>query len=81
MGKLTICLTFDFDGMAGWIGSDKTNNPSMISRGSFAAVAVPRVLRVLRQAGIPASFAVPGHTALAFPDLVNSHARKRSFLA
>jgi peptidoglycan/xylan/chitin deacetylase (PgdA/CDA1 family) len=70
MGKLTVCLTFDFDGMAGWIGSDGTNNPSMISRGSFAVVAVPRVLRVLRLAGVPASFAVPGHTALAFPDLV-----------
>lgn len=72
MHKLTICLTFDFDGMAGWIGSDKTNNPSMISRGSFAAVAVPRVLRVLRQAGVPASFAVPGHTVLTFPDLVKA---------
>jgi peptidoglycan/xylan/chitin deacetylase (PgdA/CDA1 family) len=70
MSALTVCLTFDFDGMAGWIGSDRTNNPSMISRGAFAAVAVPRVLRVLRQAGVPASFAVPGHTALAFPDLV-----------
>jgi peptidoglycan/xylan/chitin deacetylase (PgdA/CDA1 family) len=65
-------LTFDFDGMAGWTGSGKTNNPSMISRGAFAAVAMPRVLRVLRQAGVQASFAVPGHTALAFPDLVKA---------
>ncbi|MEZ5924776.1 MAG: polysaccharide deacetylase [Hyphomicrobiaceae bacterium] len=72
MSGLTICLTFDFDGMAGWIGSDRTNNPSMISRGSFATVALPRVLRVLRQAGVPASVAVPGHTVLAFPDLVRA---------
>lgn len=72
MERLTVCLTFDFDGMAGWTGSGKTNNPSMISRGAFAAVAMPRVLRVLRQAGVQASFAVPGHTALAFPDLVKA---------
>jgi len=32
----SVCLTFDFDGMSIWIGSFKSNNPSMISRGESA---------------------------------------------
>ena len=31
--RLSCCITFDFDAMSSWIGSMKTNNPSMISRG------------------------------------------------
>ena len=67
---VSVCLSFDFDGMAGWIGTDKTNNPSMISRGGFATVGMERVLDLVKRKGISVSFAVPGHTALAFPDLV-----------
>jgi hypothetical protein len=33
-----VCLTFDFDGVSIWIGSFKSNNPSMISRGEFATI-------------------------------------------
>ena len=35
-------ITFDFDAMSVWIGSHNSNNPAMISRGEFGAVAVPR---------------------------------------
>jgi peptidoglycan/xylan/chitin deacetylase (PgdA/CDA1 family) len=48
----------------------KSNNPSMISRGEFGAVAVPRILDLCRRHGIRATWCTPGHTALAFPDLV-----------
>ena len=37
----SVCLTFDFDGMSIWIGSFKSNNPSMISRGEFATAYTP----------------------------------------
>ena len=37
-------ITFDFDAMSVWIGSHNSNNPAMISRGEFGAVAVPRIL-------------------------------------
>ena len=67
---LACALTFDFDTMSVWIGSFKTRNPSMISRGEFGAVAMPRILDLLKRHGIAATFFVPGHTALAYPDLV-----------
>ncbi|MCB1748272.1 MAG: polysaccharide deacetylase [Gammaproteobacteria bacterium] len=68
--RLSCCITFDFDGMSSWIGTLKTRNPSMVSRGQFGAVAVPRLLDLLAARGIEASFAVPGHTAYAYPHLV-----------
>ncbi len=68
--RLSCCITFDFDGMSSWIGSMKSNNPSMISRGQFGAVAVPRLLDLLDNFRIKATFAVPGHTAYAYPKLV-----------
>lgn len=67
---LSCCLTFDFDAMSVWIGSMKSNNPSMISRGEFGVTAMPRILDLTRRHNIRATFFVPGHTALAFPDLV-----------
>lgn len=68
---LSCCITFDFDAMSSWIGSLKSNNPSMISRGQFGAVALPRILRLLEERGVRASFAVPGHTAYAYPRLID----------
>jgi peptidoglycan/xylan/chitin deacetylase (PgdA/CDA1 family) len=70
MPKLTVCLTFDLDGMSPWIGSAKSNNPSVLSRGEFTVVGTPRVLALLATKNIPATFYIPGHTAYAFPDLV-----------
>ena len=68
--SLSCCITFDFDGMSSWIGSAKSNNPSMISRGQFGAVAIPRILDLLDRYQIRSSFAIPGHTAYAYPRLV-----------
>ncbi len=42
----------------------------MISRGQFGAVAVPRILDLLDRYKVRSSFAVPGHTAYAYPRLV-----------
>jgi peptidoglycan-N-acetylglucosamine deacetylase len=66
--RLSVCLSFDFDAMSVWIAS--TDNPATISRGEFGAVAVPRILELLARHGAHATFFVPGHTALAYPDLV-----------
>ena len=62
-----VCLSFDFDGPSLWIQRGMTN-PTSISRGEFAAVAVPRILRLLDRRGIPATFFVPGHTLETYPD-------------
>ena len=68
--RFCCCITFDFDGFSSWIGTMKSRNPSMISRGQFGAVAIPRILDLLDAHGVRATFAVPGHTAYAFPRLV-----------
>ena len=67
---LNCALTFDFDATSVWLGSYKSINPSMVSRGEFCAVAVPRILDLLKKYDLPATFCVPGHTAMAYPDIV-----------
>ncbi len=67
---LTVCLTFDVDGMSSWLTTMKSQNPSAISRGEFTCVATPRVLALLKRHDIKGTFFVPGHTACAFPDMV-----------
>jgi len=64
-------ITFDFDAMSSWIGSAKSNNPSMISRGQLGAIAISRILPLLNRYHMKCSFCVPGHTAYAFPRLIN----------
>jgi peptidoglycan/xylan/chitin deacetylase (PgdA/CDA1 family) len=70
--RLSCCLTFDFDAMSAWIGSFRSENPSMISRGEFGAtVGLPHVLDLLAKHNIRSTFCVPGHTAHAYPGLVH----------
>jgi peptidoglycan-N-acetylglucosamine deacetylase len=64
----TVCLTFDFDAISIWIGPHASTSPSMISRGEFGAVGVERILRLLGDHGIPATFFVTGHTAETYPE-------------
>src|SRR6266545_826623 len=70
--RLSVCLSFDFDAMSSWIGDVKikSDNPAQLSRGEFGAIAVPRILELLRKHDIRTTFFIPGHTALAFPDAV-----------
>ncbi len=68
--RLSVCLTFDFDATSVWIAS--TDNLAMISRGEFGAVAIPRILALLERQRAQATFFVPGHTAIAYPDCVRA---------
>jgi peptidoglycan/xylan/chitin deacetylase (PgdA/CDA1 family) len=70
MNKLSVCLTFDVDAMSAWINTMKTKNPSALSRGEFTVLGTQRVMAFLKRKAIRATFFIPGHTALAFPDLV-----------
>jgi peptidoglycan/xylan/chitin deacetylase (PgdA/CDA1 family) len=65
-----VCLTFDFDATSVWVGTLQSNNPAMISRGEFGPFAIPRILEMLKRQGVRATFFVPGHTALAYPQRV-----------
>ena len=66
--RLSVSLSFDFDATSLWIQS--TANPAAISRGEFCAVAVPRILSLLARHEVRATFFIPGHTALAYPEVV-----------
>jgi peptidoglycan/xylan/chitin deacetylase (PgdA/CDA1 family) len=67
----TVCLSFDFDGMAIWVSTFRQATPTPLSRGEYGArVGVPRILALLESCAVPATFFVPAHTAASFPDAV-----------
>jgi peptidoglycan/xylan/chitin deacetylase (PgdA/CDA1 family) len=68
-----VCLTFDFDAMSVWLGGYPVVTPAMLSRGEHGArVAIPRILALLAEYDVLATFFVPGHTAESFPEAVES---------
>jgi peptidoglycan/xylan/chitin deacetylase (PgdA/CDA1 family) len=72
MPQSTVCLSFDFDAMSVWFGY-KNVTPAMLYRGEYGArVGVPRILDLLSDIGIKATFFVPGHTVDSFPAEVES---------
>lgn len=68
MKRLIACLTFDFDAMSGMVARGLTT-PTPVSRGEFGAVAVPRILDLLKRHGIRASFFIPGVVVGTYPAL------------
>ena len=68
MGSGTVCLTFDFDAVSLWISRNMLT-PTPVSRGEFGAVAVPRLLNLLSDRGLPSTWFVPGHTVQTYPEV------------
>lgn len=65
----TVCLTFDFDAVSLWVSTFRQTSATPVSRGEFGAnVGLGRVLGLLRDKGVKASFFVPAHTAASYPD-------------
>jgi len=65
----TVCLSFDFDGLAIWLSTFKQVTPTALSRGEYGArVGLERILAVLVAHDVPATFFVPAHTASSFPE-------------
>jgi peptidoglycan/xylan/chitin deacetylase (PgdA/CDA1 family) len=72
MNDCTVCLSFDFDTMSASIFRGQ-QTPTMLSRGEFGArVGVLRVLDLLKEYGIRASFFIPGYSVDSFPDRVRA---------
>lgn len=62
--RVAVALTFDFDAESLWLGAFNTDTPSALSRGAYAATeGVPRVLALLNEYDLPATFFIPGDTA------------------
>ena len=64
----TVCLSFDFDAVSNWLIPSR-NSPTNRTRGLFGAeVGAPRVLDLLSEHDIHATWFVPGHTIESFPE-------------
>lgn len=69
--RLTVALTFDHDAISSEV--DRGDGPTLRSRGEFGPrVGAPRVLALLERHGIRATWFVPGHTVVTFPDSVRA---------
>ncbi|MGE0151653.1 MAG: polysaccharide deacetylase [Reyranellaceae bacterium] len=66
MPRHIVCITFDFDAMSGFVARGLTT-PTSISRGEFGAVAVRRLLPLLKRFGITSSFFIPGVVIGTYP--------------
>jgi peptidoglycan-N-acetylglucosamine deacetylase len=70
-GVCKVALTFDFDAESSWLGSSGASGPAALSRGAYGAKeGLPRILKLLDECGIPATFFVPGDTAERHDDAV-----------
>ena len=71
--RVAVMLTFDFDAETLWLSRDPANakRPGTLSQGTYGAkVAVPKILEVLKEAGVKGTFFVPGWTAEHHTDRV-----------
>lgn len=68
--RLTFCLTIGMDALSLWVTSFKSDNASMISRGEMEVDGTKRVLDLMDRFDIKSTFLVPGHTALAYPNMI-----------
>lgn len=73
--RCAVMLTFDFDAETLWLSRDPENakRPGTLSQGTYGArVGVPRILEVLAEAGVTATFFIPGWTAEHYTDRVEA---------
>jgi peptidoglycan/xylan/chitin deacetylase (PgdA/CDA1 family) len=73
--EVAVSLTFDLDGEAPWLseGPEYARRLTMLSQGRFGpARGLGRILALLAELDITATFYVPGHTADQHPDAVEA---------
>jgi peptidoglycan-N-acetylglucosamine deacetylase len=72
---VAVALTFDVDGEAPWLGEgpEYSRRLTLLSQGRFGPVrGLSRVLGLLAEFDLPATFYLPGHTADHQPDAVTA---------
>ena len=73
--KCSLSLTFDFDAESLWLANNPRHHelPGVLSLGKYGAnVGVPKILELLAEEEIKATFFVPGWTAEQYPKLVDA---------
>jgi peptidoglycan/xylan/chitin deacetylase (PgdA/CDA1 family) len=68
--NVAVCLSFDFDAISLWVGGFRATSLSAVSRGEFGRVGALRILEMLREWGVRATWFIPGHTAETYPAVV-----------
>lgn len=69
--RVAVSLSFDFDTEPVWLGMQKQQSPSYMSRGEYGARAgMPRILALLDKYKIPATFFIPAISMILHPDVV-----------
>ena len=77
--RCVVVLTFDIDGVSGALNVDPESArfPGLMSVREYGpSVGVPRILDLLDELGVPASFYVPGYVAETHEDMVRDIARR-----
>lgn len=68
-----ICLSIDVDAFSPALYDGRETDAAAFSRGEFdTRVGVPRLLALLREIDVRATFFVPGHTADCFPEALEA---------
>jgi peptidoglycan/xylan/chitin deacetylase (PgdA/CDA1 family) len=73
--QCAVMFTFDFDAETLWVSRDPSNwkRPGTLSQGTYGAkVGVPKILELLRDHNLKATFFVPGWTAEKYVDRVEA---------
>lgn len=66
---VSVCLSFDFDAISIWVGPHRSTSPVLVSRGEFGEVGAGRLVDLLGEHDVAATWFVPGHTIDTFPDV------------
>ena len=69
--RVAVSLSFDVDTEPVWMGFQGQRSPSYMSRGEYGArAAMPRILKLLEEHAIPASFFIPAISMILHPEVV-----------
>ncbi len=69
--KYAVCLSFDFDTFSFRIGRMNPYSPTQISQSEFGNVGAQRIMDILKERGIKATWFIPGYTIESFPETVH----------
>lgn len=68
--RYAVCLSFDFDTFSFRVGRMSPYSPTQISQGEFGNVGAQRIIDLLANRGIKATWFVPGYTIESFTETV-----------
>ena len=75
--RVAVSLSFDFDTESVWLGFQKQQSPSYMSRGEYGARAgMPRILAMLEKYKIPATFFIPAISMVLHPEVIDDIKRR-----